>query len=550
MEAKRRIAILSNVNMNFIIRMLKKDFEVYDVAGYGNELGILYDRQSSYYEFDAQITFFFMDLMELIGHEMLPVEGAGAYMEQWFGRVEGLFEQDKLYYITDGYLWGTETDSLPNPLTKAELEQRWNHLLADLQKRHSNVRVFPYHRIIERLGEVNSFSLKTWYLGKIPHTTDAQKCICEQIGKLVAREYGVSKKVLVLDLDNTLWGGLAGEHEHTPIELSDDHSGLAYKNQQRVIRMMQESGVLLAIVSKNNEEDAMELIRSHPHMILREEAFAAKRINWKQKHENILELAEELKLGVDSFVFWDDNPQERELVKQMLPQVAVPDFPQKPEELADAMVKLYETYFAKAVVTREDQEKTRQYQENAKRNELQQSTGSFADYLKQLQIQVRRVEAKAHAERFHQLVNKTNQFNLTTKRYEFAEIMEILENPAKEVYLYEVQDCFGDYGIVSALIVDKQGDAPEIEEFVLSCRIMGKQIEYAILEQVEDDLQRVGYEKLHGRYIPTAKNKPVESLYDKLGYAVITEQESGEKLYELNLDNRPKREYYAQMFDL
>ena len=213
-------------------------------------------------------------------------------------------------------------------------------------------------------------------------------------------------------------------------------------------------------------------------------------------------------------------------------------------------VKLYETYFAKAVITAEDREKTRQYQENAKRDLLQQSTGSFADYLKQLQIQVHRVDAKANADRFYQLVNKTNQFNLTTRRYEFSEITEILNDSAKAVYLYAVQDCFGDYGIVSALIVDKHSEVPVVEEFVLSCRIMGKNIEYAILQQIEDALQKEGFEKLRGHYIPTAKNKPGESLYDRLGYVVISKKESGEKLYETDLNNRSEREYYAQVFDL
>lgn len=546
METKRKIAVLSNVNMNFIIRFLKKEFDVYEVEGYGNELGLLFDRESSYYTFSPEVTFFLMDLPELLQHE-LSLEKSRLYMEQWFANLEALLKKDKLYYISDGLLWGAELKVLPDGFLKQSIEACWNGLLTDLQGRWSNVRVFPYHGIIERLGEENCFSLKTWYLGKIPHTGDAQKRIVETVTQSVKQELRVAKKVLVLDLDNTLWGGLAGENDHTPVELSDDHGGLAYKNLQRVLRLMQESGVLLAIASKNNEEDALEIIRNHPHMVLREEAFVARRINWNPKQESIMEMAEELNLGLDSFVFWDDNPQERELVRQMLPQVTVPDFPEKKEELADAMSRIFTEYFAKPVVTAEDKAKTRQYQENAQRNQLEKAVGSFADYLKQLQIQVDRVDAFANRNRLHQLVNKTNQFNLTTRRYELAELTELLESSNKRVYLYNVKDCFGDYGIVSALIVDVQKEVPQVEEFVLSCRVMGKNIEYAIMQDVEEDLRKAGYESLDGSYLPTAKNKPVENLYEKLGYQVLEQKESGEKCYRLFLAERPEREFYAQV---
>lgn len=549
MEVKHKVAVLSNVNVNFIIRFLKKEFEVYDVEGYGNELGLLFDRESSYYTFGPQFTFFLMDLPELIQHDF-SLEKSSMYMEQWFAGLEGLLEKDRLYYISDALLWGTQVDMLTTELTAQQIGARWNELLGDLRSRWSNVRVFPYRRILEKLGENHSFSLKTWYLGKIPHTGEAQRCIVEKITQLVNRELYVPKKVLVLDLDNTLWGGLAGENDHTPIELSDDHGGLAYKDLQRVLSMMRRNGVLLAIASKNNEEDALDILRNHPHMLLREDDFVAKKINWNPKHESIKEISGELKLGMDSFVFWDDNPQERELIRQMLPQVTVPDFPEKKEELAEAMCGIYEQYFARPVVTAEDREKTRQYRENAQRDEMEKAAGSFEDYLKQLQIRADRVDAHANLERFHQLVNKTNQFNLTTRRYELTELAKLLEDPGKKVYLYRVRDCFGDYGIVAALIVDVQESVPLLEEFVLSCRVMGKNIEYAILQDVEDDLQRAGYESLRGCYLPTPRNKPVQNLYEKLGYRVLEQRENGEKDYEILFTERPKRVFYVEMNSL
>lgn len=552
MQEKRKIAVLSNVNMNFVVRMLGREFSVYEAEGYGNELAHLLNKASSYYEFQPEMTFFVMDLLELLGHQVPEgVSGRDQVgyekMEQWFSVLESQLVSNHVYYISDGFIWGPDTEYLLSPAGKLKAESYWLGLLLKLQEKHSNVRIFPYRQIIETLGVKAAFSPKTWYLGRILHSAEAQKQIGEEIKRRVEMEFRTPKKVLVLDLDNTLWGGLAGENDHTPVQLSDEHQGLAYKNEQRVIRYMKENGVILAIVSKNNEEDALEIIGSHPHMVLQENDFAARRINWNQKHENILEIAKELNLGTDSFVFWDDNPQERELVRTMLPEVAVPEFPDKCEDLPQAMSGLYRQYFEKAFLTAEDKEKTKQYQENAKRADLEKSTGSFEDYLTALNIEIFRVDGKENMNRLHQLVNKTNQFNLTTRRYELAQMQETVESPEKRVYAYRVSDCFGDYGIVAALIVDVSGPVPEVEEFAMSCRIMGKNVENALMHDVEEDLQRAGYEKLQGRYIPTAKNKPVAGLYEKLGYCVVEETKAGEKRYEIVLKECPKREYYGQI---
>lgn len=540
---KYRIAVLSNVNMNFVIRLLKKEHQVYDSEGYGNELGILMNPASSYYAFEPQITFLVMDLMEVLGHEL---EAGIASIDSWFDMLEGCFQPECLYYVSDAYLWGPELKVHHDPDRKRLLEAAWQKRLNRLCKEHSNVFILPYHHMIEELGEEDAFSLKMWYMGRILHTNEAQKRLSGLITEKLALQSRVPKKVLLLDLDNTLWGGLAGEAEHTPIALSEEHEGLAYKNLQRVILQMQKQGVLLGIVSKNNEEDAMEILRSHPHCVLRPECFAAYRINWEPKHENILQIAKELNLGTDSFVFWDDQPAERELVKSMLPQVAVPDFPNKPEELAEAMVQIYHAYFEKASVTEEDLKKTKQYADNARRNSLQASAGSFEDYLKQLQLVITRRDPAENTARLTQLVNKTNQFNLTTVRYDQLQLLQILQDPEKRVFLYNVEDCFGDNGIVAAAIVDV-AKAPVIEELVMSCRVMGKNVEYAIVEDMENALQAEGYTTLQAAYLPTAKNRPVEQLFEKLGYRITSRTEDGRKNYEIDLAKRPARVYYAKI---
>ena len=541
----RRIALLSNVNMNALIRMLQKDAEVYEAEGYGNELGVLMNPSSSYHAFQPEITFLVIDLMELLEHDT-DLQGAKGRVENWFASFENAINPSCTYYVSDAYLWAVELEAAGILANRAGLEGIWQERLNALCKNHGNIRILPYHDMIAGMGEENAFSLKMWYMGKILLGGECQKRLAALILHKVSLEGRTPKKVLALDLDNTLWGGLAGEHEHTPILLSEEHGGLAYKNLQRVILYMQRQGVLLAIVSKNNKEDAEELIQNHPHMVLRLEHFAAKRIHWGSKDESLTEIAEELNLGLDSFVFWDDRPEERLLIRSGLPQVTVPDFPSKLEELAPAMIRIYHEYFEKSVLTEEDLEKTKQYAANAERTKMQRAAGSFEDYLRQLRITVTEVDAGSHIKRLEALLNKTNQFNLTTKRHGGNELQSMLADKEKRVYLYRVEDCFGDNGVVAAVIADVSGKTPTIEEFVMSCRVMGRNIEQGILTHVESALRKEGFERIRGIYIPTAKNKPVENLYTQAGYTKIS-RHGEDAIYELSLQDTPHRTFIGNM---
>ena len=537
-----KIALLSNVNMNFFIRSLKKDIDIFEPEGYGNELGFLQNPGSTYHAYDPDITFFVMDFMELTGHA-LELQQAKEKVDYWFATLEKSLRPGRLYYISDVRLFGPETLVVEDAFLEKQLLGLWDEALKQLMSKHTNVRLLPYGKLLDRLGADGAYSVKTWYLGKILLSTAAQSELAKLLLDCVRVESYVPKKVLVLDLDNTLWGGLAGESTHTPVTLSDDHNGLAYKNLQRVLLQMQKQGVLLCICSKNNEEDAGEIIENHPHMVLRPDCFASMKINWNSKPENLQEIAKELNLGPDSFVFFDDSGAERELMKTMLPQVIVPDFPENPQNLASAMVEIYNQYFKKSVLTREDLEKTKQYAQNQKREQLKSGAASFEEYLAALKIEISRVDARKHAERLLQLLNKTNQFNLTTIRHTEADLQELLTDLNHEIYLFNVKDSFGDNGIVAALIVEL-GTIPQIREFVMSCRVMGRNVEMAILDYVEKDLAAKGYEKLIGRYEKTAKNVPVENLYLSLGY----EETSKAGAYLLDLSNHPKRVYVAEIY--
>ncbi len=530
-----KVALLSNINMNPVLRMLKDELDVFEPEGFGNELGIMLNRQSSLYSFHPNYIFLMEDIAELTSHSM-DMEQINAAIEKWFHVFENVISTDCIYYVSDAYFYLPEFETVWTKGVKLEIENAWEKRLELCVEEHANVRIFRYRRLIEKMGETESFSLKMWYMGKILHSMNMLRLLSDEIKKQIAISERVPKKVLILDLDNTLWGGLAGENDITPIILSEEKTGLAYKNFQRMIFWMKEQGVILCIVSKNNESDALDIIRNHPHMVLRENDFSAQRINWKPKHENIMEIAGELNLGLDSFVFVDDNPAERKLVQEFLPSVTVPEFDPKAENLTSAMESIYHEYFEKPVVTVEDKNKTEQYHANQMRRELKDKAVDFDSYLESLDISLIRVDPKKNEARFVQLMNKTNQFNLTTKRFSEDEAAGILNDVSKEVFMYRVTDCFGDNGIVSVSIVD-YAEKPTVIEFVMSCRVMGRQIENAVIEEMEKAAKRKGYEVLDGLYKATDKNKPVASLYSSLGYVKTDTLEDGTEVFEMDLGN-------------
>lgn len=535
-----KIAVLSNVNIDGTIRFLQRHLDVYMTEGYGNELGSLMNPQSSLWVYEPDIVFIIEDLMELLCHET-EENAACLAVEQWFSEFRGVMRDDVIYYLSDAFLRGPEFWVLVDKGKERRLEQLWQIQLENLLT-CSNVRIFPYSKLIKKLGEDKAFSAKMWYMGKIVHSMEMQRLLAEGIKHCVFAEENAPKKVLLLDLDNTLWGGLAGENDLSPVELSDEHTGLIYKDLQRVILQMKEQGILLGVVSKNNMDDAVEIIRHHPHMVLREKDFAVLKINWQSKAENIRAIAEELNLGLDSMVFFDDNPYERQLIMEILPEVSVPDFPADIEELPTSMAKIWLQYFDRGRLTEEDTERTEQYAANARRTEFAKGARSFEEYLYGLEIELVSNEPSRHIERILQLFNKTNQFNLTTKRHSMSELQAALKDDAKKLFAYTVRDRFGDNGLVAALLVDFSLDEAVISEFVMSCRVMGKNIENAIVDNVETTLLGMGCKRLIGEFIPSKKNKPVENLYTSLGYRQIASNGECQR-YVINLADRQKRNY-------
>lgn len=413
-----------------------------------------------------------------------------------------------------------------------EAVDQYNAGLVAAANDHSNLKVVDIAEFTRKYSVDELMDWKFYFLSQMglnPRLANAFKAwFAKKLDQIALKR----KKCLVLDLDNTLWGGVLGEDGVDGIKIGGDYPGKAFLYFQEALLELSKNGVILAVCSKNNEKDVMEAWEKNPFVVLRKEHFAACRINWQDKATNIKELAEELNLGLDSFVFLDDNPTERELIKQMLPMVAVPDFPSQPYELPAFFKLLVEDYFKVYAITDEDRKKTEQYKANAMRSESQKQFADFEAFLRSLGICLTIESANEfNIPRIAQMTQKTNQFNLTTKRYTDADIKTMLANGWK-VYCVSVADKFGDSGITGCILIN--GD--EIDSFLLSCRVLGKRIEFTFMKRILQILKAEGIDKLKAKYIPTAKNAQVKDFYEKCEFECVLEYETGEKVYAANLN--------------
>lgn len=368
------------------------------------------------------------------------------------------------------------------------------------------------------LGYANSISPEMSAMARIPFSEGFLVLLAKKLVAHLKAKAGIIRKCLVLDCDNTLWGGIIGEDGIDGIALGPDWPGREYVNFQKAILELYQQGVILAINSKNNEQDVMQVLREHPHMILREEHFAAIIVNWDAKPQNLEKLADQMNIGLDSLVFVDDNPAERQLMRQMQPQVEVLDLSENPALFEKTLRE--SSFFAKASLTEEDKKRGEIYAAQRKRMELQKSSVSFDDYLRSLEMicSIRLAEEK-DIKRAAQLTQRTNQFNLTTRRYSEANITGLLGNPDWRIYVLGLKDKFGDNGTVGLAIVETQPKCWRMDTFLMSCRVIGRQVEDAFVDRICRDAAQADCVSISAEYIPTAKNNLVADFWDKMGFS-------------------------------
>jgi FkbH-like protein len=393
--------------------------------------------------------------------------------------------------------------------------------------------LLDYDSLISRYGRDAWHDEYKWLTARLPIAAEYLPKLCTEWLRFLHPISGRIGKVLATDLDNTLWGGILGEDGVDGIKISDEYPGAAYTALQRVMLDLVGRGILLAIVSKNNPDDVTEVLQKHPAMLLRTEHFAAIRAGWENKADSLRMLATELNLGLESIVFMDDNPVERQLVRQAVPEVTVLEMPDDPMRFARILRDC--PLFERLSIVQEDLERSRYYVGQVQRHELEQGCASVEDFYETLQqrVEVAPMAAATFA-RVVQLLNKTNQFNLTTRRYSEQEFTSLAGRKGWSVYTVRVADRFGDNGIVGVCILQRLGKVFIIDSLVLSCRVIGRTVESAVLAWIAQECSAAGAERLEGWFFPTKKNAPAASFYSDHGFQLLN-QSGGGSLWSLDL---------------
>ena len=413
-------------------------------------------------------------------------------------------------------------------LRLANAIETFNNTAWNLAEERKNIKVVDFGKFLQQYPSNEWIDWKFYFISQMiinPRLKGAfSTWFAEQQRALTLQR----KKCLVLDLDNTLWGGVLGEDGIEGIQVDGDYPGKAFHLWNEGLKELMNDGVILAICSKNNEADVEALFAAR-EMPLSLNDFACKRINWNDKATNIREIAHELNIGLDSMVFVDDNPTERELIRQQLPMVSVPEWPAQPYELPTFYAQLVKEYFSVYTLTEEDRKKTEQYRQNANRAQLQAQFTDMTDFLRSLDIQLTIAPAtEITIPRIAQMTQKTNQFNLTTKRYTESDIRTLLANGA-QIWTLAVSDRFGDNGITGLIIMTADG---EIDTLLMSCRVLGKGIEEAFFKSVISRYKGA----LKAQYIPTAKNGQVADFYDRMGLKLERTNDEGVKEYSAQVE--------------
>jgi len=389
--------------------------------------------------------------------------------------------------------------------------------------------------IAETVGSAEWYSPEQWNLAKLPFSATYARLYADHIGRLLGAMRGLARRCLILDLDNTVWGGVIGDDGMDGIRIAQgDATGEAFLELQRTALLLRERGVVLAVSSKNDDATARAVFREHAEMLLREHHIAVFQANWNDKATNIKAIAEELSLGLASMVFVDDNPVERGLIRELLPQVAVPELPDDPALYARTL--LAAGYFEATAFSGEDRKRADFYQDNARRLALQQQVGGVDAYLASLDMAIHFAPFDPTGrERITQLINKSNQFNLTTRRYTEAEVAAAEADASVFTLQVRLADRFGDNGMISVVIARPAAPSVwEIDTWLMSCRVLGRKVEQMVLRELALQARARGVRQIIGVYRPTDRNGMVKDHYARLGFRPAGDAGDGSSRWSLD----------------
>ena len=548
LEKKLKISVMSSFTLNGLnetLQVMCSELGVRCqsyVSGYNQYNQELFNPESNFYDFSPDVTFLILDIRNFLGdifHSPYTLSDKQRKIlveekKEELKKIITVFEENsnsKLiisnfnipFYSPNGII---ETKS---EFGFHEMINEINKSLQEMCKKKNSIYVYNFNNFISKHGEKNVFDYRQFHLGDIQITYNLIPFLANDLMSYIKPILGKNRKCIVLDLDNTLWGGVVGEDGYDGIDLGHTPRGKAFVEFQKELLSLWNQGIILAINSKNNFDDAIKVIRDHPDMILREKNFASIQINWNDKAQNMNEISTEINIGLDSMVFFDDDKLNQERIKQEFPEILTIDMSNEPSYFVPILKEIND--FNVLSRTIEDAKRGEMYAQQRERKSLEKSVSNLDDFLRELDIKVKiKKSSKFLIPRISQLTLKTNQFNLTTKRYQEEDIEKFSKNENFEVGCAQVLDKFGDNGITGVYIVEKNSDYWLLDTFLLSCRIMGRGIEDAILTEIVKKAKIEGIREIRANFIPTPKNKPSENFLSDFGFQKFDEQ----WIYDLN----------------
>lgn len=546
-----RIAVLGTPSLQYFVQMLRFQLneisiqaDIYEGEYNGINMAV-FDETSYFYLFKPDIVILYTHYLDITQYPPLLSDQSviDEYAESVIGYYHDIWErikarvgaatqilQTNFVYPPEHLLGNLETKEVSSHLSFIREINRRLNLSAT-----ASINIIDAELLSEFVGKYNWFDYKSYFLSKTGFNLDYLYDFTMLFTRAIKASKGKIGKCLVLDLDNTLWGGVVGDEGYDGIMLDPNNAvGEAYRYFQKYIQELKLRGVILAVCSKNDEEIAKEPFQKNPNMVLSLDDISCFVANWEDKASNIRKIAQELNIGLDSLVFFDDNPAEREIVKNFLPEVTVIDVPKDP---ALYVVALDESSpFEWLQITKEDLSRSNSYVQNRKRAELEKSFVNYDEYLESLEMKasVYEIGGKDVA-RFTQLLNKSNQFNLRTQRYQESEIEEKISNTENKCIAVKLKDKFSEYGIISCVVLDKRNGRCFIESWVMSCRVLKRGIEDLVFQYILEEARSWGCDGIDGEYLPTKKNSMVSNLLDNYGFECYVSSDE-RKVYSRHTD--------------
>lgn len=532
-----RVAMLASFTLDPFVSVLRVEaaragvwVEPY-LAPYGQYLNELLDPKSALYRFRPQVTFLAIDADVLWNQRwtenppLLSEPVVSGLLAPLFAGLD-LFERagSGIVIVNDFVLPRRSTEGVNAFRSKGTFAHTVAHANKHLRLRlasRAHTFLFPLADVVAQVGRNHAFNWRTHYRGHVTWSDLLMAAVAERYVGFALAALGRSTKCIVLDLDNTLWGGVLGEDGPSGIALGPQWPGCEFVDFQRELLDLQRQGILLTVASKNNEAEVLDLLRTHPAMLIREEHLAAHRINWDDKATSIRALAQELNIGLDHMLLIDDSPHERAWVRGRIPQLRVPEVPADSARYAEWVGSLPSLIVLQH--TAEDAQRTRQYQESRSRDAYRGSVESLEDFLRGLELKVEIAPVSDDTiARVVQLLAKTNQFNLTTRRHDEPTLRRRVGAGEWRVYTMRVADRFGDFGLTGVAIAVPGEGAWHLDSFLMSCRVIGKSVETALLARVAADARAAGAAELCAEFIDSGRNQVAAQFLAHHGFEAGT----------------------------